>query len=137
MSNPTVDEELEKLARRLHEWYLEATGRLDPKNYNPDAQKSYDQLREPQKDIDRYIAGQILVLLTQAKAEAQNELLDAERFMTADRIAIEFAPLMVHATQEGFPEMSAQIVKNVAAKLEEIKAPYKAHRTTQTDKEEK
>jgi hypothetical protein len=44
------------LANQLHRWYLEATLTLDPKNYNPDAQKKYEDLNEEQKFIDRYIA---------------------------------------------------------------------------------
>ncbi len=60
---PTPDSEQELLARQMHEWYLEAIGQLDPKNFNHDAQKSYDQLREQQKDIDRYIAGQVLAVI--------------------------------------------------------------------------
>jgi len=46
----------EEWARKQHEWYLEATAKLHPESYNPNAQKSYDDLTEEQKFIDRYIA---------------------------------------------------------------------------------
>lgn len=55
-----INSKIEMLAELLHTWYLEATKELDPKNYNPDAQKSYYQLNEDQKKIDRYIAKKIL-----------------------------------------------------------------------------
>ena len=54
----------EELAEKLHEWYLEATKELNPESYNPDAQKSYGDLTEEQKFIDRYIAGKILAITT-------------------------------------------------------------------------
>lgn len=44
---------------QLHEWYLEATKELNPESYNPNAQKSYDQLTEEQRFIDKYIADKI------------------------------------------------------------------------------
>jgi len=46
----------EELARKMHEWYLEATKKLHPESYNTNAQKSYDDLTDEQKEIDRYIA---------------------------------------------------------------------------------
>lgn len=52
-------DEVEKLAERLHIWYLEATKELHPESYNPHAQKSYAELTEEQRFIDRYIAGKI------------------------------------------------------------------------------
>lgn len=38
--------DIEQLARKQHEWYLEATKELHPESYNPNAQKSYDDLTE-------------------------------------------------------------------------------------------
>src|SRR5581483_11378048 len=52
----------ETMAEQLHVWYLEATQALDPANYNPKAQKSYAELNEQQKEIDRYIARKVLAL---------------------------------------------------------------------------
>lgn len=52
----------EKLACKLHEWYLEATKALKPESYNPDAQKAYADLTEEQRQIDRYIAKKVLSL---------------------------------------------------------------------------
>lgn len=43
----------------LHKWYLEATKKLNPKSFNEDAQKPYEQLSEEQKYIDKYIANKI------------------------------------------------------------------------------
>lgn len=43
----------------LHNWYLEATARIDPNNYNDKAQKPYDELNREQKFIDNYIASKI------------------------------------------------------------------------------
>lgn len=51
-----LTDEIEKLAEKLHIWYLEATKELSPESYNPDAQKEYKDLTEEQKFIDRYIA---------------------------------------------------------------------------------
>ncbi len=53
-------EPVETLARKLHFWYLEATKMLNPKSYNPLAQKDYADLTEEQKQIDRFIAKKIL-----------------------------------------------------------------------------
>lgn len=61
MSDELKDKlETEQLARKLHEWYLEGTKKLNPENYNAKAQKSYDELNEEQKEIDRYIAKAIV-----------------------------------------------------------------------------
>ena len=53
--------EVEKMAKQLHVWYLEATRNLNPKSYNSKAQKSYEDLTEEQKKIDRYIALRVLI----------------------------------------------------------------------------
>ncbi len=60
--------DLEKLSEQLHIWYLEATKELNPKSFNSNAQKSYQELTEEQKYIDRYIANKIL--------QSRQELLD-------------------------------------------------------------
>ena len=62
-------EEAEKLAEKLHEWYLEATKELNPKNYNPNAQKQYHELNDEQKFIDRYIAMKALQSISQSAVE--------------------------------------------------------------------
>jgi len=51
---------IEGLAEKLHEWYLEATSKLNPESYNPEAQKKYKDLTGEQKFIDRFIAKKIL-----------------------------------------------------------------------------
>ena len=47
------------LAQQLHEWYLAATAELSPEFYNPEAQKSFDELTPEQQYIDRFIAGKV------------------------------------------------------------------------------
>ena len=58
MSDPVITD-TEALARKLHEWYLEAIKLIDKKNYNQKAVKSYDELNEQQRYIDVWIASQI------------------------------------------------------------------------------
>ena len=53
----------EQLAKKLHEWYLEASKKISSESYNTKAQKSYQDLTEEQKLIDRYIAEKILDFL--------------------------------------------------------------------------
>ena len=45
---------------QLHKWYLEATTKLHPESFNPNAQKSYSELTEEQKFIDKYISDAIM-----------------------------------------------------------------------------
>jgi len=45
--------------QQLHVLYLEATKSLHPESYNPNAQKSYDELTDEQRQIDEYIAEKI------------------------------------------------------------------------------
>jgi hypothetical protein len=47
------------LAEQLHIWYLEATKELNPKSFNLNAQKSYEELTDEQKFIDKYIANKL------------------------------------------------------------------------------
>lgn len=47
------------LARKLHEFYLNATRELKPESYNKEAQKSFDDLTGEQKSIDTSIAEQL------------------------------------------------------------------------------
>jgi len=61
--------EIEKLAERLHIWYLEVTKKINPKSFNPNAQKEYSKLTEEQKFIDKYISEKILEELEQREKE--------------------------------------------------------------------
>lgn len=54
-----LKEEIEEQAKELHEWYLEAIKKLNPKSFNENANKPYGELTEEQKEIDRYIAKKI------------------------------------------------------------------------------
>jgi len=56
------NQKLEIMSEILHNWYLEATKKLDKKHYNSKAQKKYNDLTKKQKSIDRYIANKILNL---------------------------------------------------------------------------
>ena len=58
-----VEEEI--TPEQLHRWYLEAIKKISPKSYNPNAIKEYSELDEDQKDIDRYIASKIQIVLAQ------------------------------------------------------------------------
>lgn len=59
------------LPRKMHEWYLEATRELNPESYNPNAQKTYDELTDEQKFIDRYIAEKVEALIAKREVEAR------------------------------------------------------------------
>lgn len=69
----------EELAQQLHKWYLEATKRISKLSFNPKAQRSYTQLTNEQKYIDRYIAGKVLGELEKKEAELteKNKQLDS------------------------------------------------------------
>lgn len=59
IKNPSVDE----LARKLHEWYLDAIGILIEKgssDYNKNAMKPYNKLNPNQRFIDLYIARKLI-----------------------------------------------------------------------------
>ena len=56
----------ELVAEQLHIWYLEATKKLPPESYNPNAQHAYKNLSEKQKEIDRYIAQKVIELINNA-----------------------------------------------------------------------
>lgn len=62
----TLSKIIERITpKQLHDWYLEATKELNPENYNPNAQKSYEDLADEQKFIDKYIADKISQSLIQ------------------------------------------------------------------------
>jgi hypothetical protein len=52
---------------KIHEWYLEACKRVKPKNFNPKAQKPYEELNEEQRFIDRFIVNKIFDMLLGGK----------------------------------------------------------------------
>ena len=49
----------EELAEQMHIWYLEATLKLHPESFNPNAQKKYEDLTDEQKFIDIFIAKKV------------------------------------------------------------------------------
>lgn len=42
--------------KELHDWYLQSTKLLNPKSYNPNAQKPFENLTKEQQQIDKLIA---------------------------------------------------------------------------------
>ena len=57
------------IAKKLHDWYLEATAKLKPESFNHNAKKSYDDLTDEQKFIDIYIAKKVVSFISQATRE--------------------------------------------------------------------
>ena len=55
---------VEKMAKQLHLWYLEAIKTIPKSAYNVEAQVSYKNLSDEQKNIDRYIAVKVLEAFT-------------------------------------------------------------------------
>ena len=74
----------EDLSRKMHEWYLEATKELNPESYNAKAQKSYDDLTEEQKQIDRYIANKVIQLLSSQLEEVEKGIKDYRKRIIKD-----------------------------------------------------
>ena len=54
-----IDEAINIKPKQLHDWYLEATAKLDPDSYNSKAQVDYEFLSSDQQYIDEYIADKI------------------------------------------------------------------------------
>jgi len=50
----------EDLAKKLHEWYLEALEKSDPDRSDPEVQKAYEKLSIEKKFLDQYIAKKII-----------------------------------------------------------------------------
>jgi hypothetical protein len=74
LNEPASEQPEEQMAEQLHVWYLEATQALDPANYNPKAQKSYAELNEQQKEIDRYIARKINAALEAEREKVKQQM---------------------------------------------------------------
>jgi len=43
----------------LHNWYLQGSKELDPDNFNDEAQVPYEELPEPQRKLDQFIADKV------------------------------------------------------------------------------
>lgn len=56
----TDEKRIDRLARQLHDWYLEAVKSLDQKSYNKEAAKPYGDLTKDQKSIDIFIAKKLI-----------------------------------------------------------------------------
>lgn len=66
----TPDNSVEdKVAEKLHNWYLEAVKEISPESFNPLANKPYSELTDEQKSIDRFIAAKVSKLLTEARID--------------------------------------------------------------------
>jgi hypothetical protein len=94
--------ELEAMSEQLHVWYLEGTRELDPASYNPKAQKSYVELNEQQKEIDRYIAKKVLAALAAERAVSGKY----RDMMLQAQAAIEKLPEQLLETQRQNPAWS-------------------------------
>ena len=80
--------EIEELARKLHEWYLLATEKLNPDSYNPKAQKQYDDLTPEQQSIDIFIAGFVLAWHVQQVEEMEREIRGLQKQLTEVSISL-------------------------------------------------
>lgn len=81
----TTNEQIEEMAEKLHDWYLEAIESLSKGSFNPKAQVAYENLSEEQKYIDRYIAGKVLGLAKQS-AEQARERRNGELLIMMDKL---------------------------------------------------
>ena len=88
------------LAEKLHEWYLEATKKLNPESFNPNAQESYDELTEEQKFIDKYIAQKIRELIP-SEEDIQKILWEISRIEIGSPASIMLAQAIAEAIEKG------------------------------------
>ena len=106
---PQTNEEV--LAQQLHTWYLEATAvGLKEGEFNPNAQKSYEDMTEAQRNIDRYIARKILAghrqTLTQLLERVKTMRADSDRDYTVEyrvcraQIAADISSLLLEGEEE-------------------------------------
>lgn len=87
MSDRIDAEIVEKLAEKMHIWYLEATRMLHPESYNPKAQKAYSELTEKQKNIDRYIAGHVIGMMESIETITKGlEEIEKETMIKIDKL---------------------------------------------------
>ncbi len=73
----TLDTEkgIEDVAQKLHSWYLEACLRPESGlDFNPAAQEPYEDLKETQKFLDRYIAEKVIALIKEERDENYREM---------------------------------------------------------------
>ncbi len=73
MKTRTKKEYIEEVAEQIHNWYLEACKQLSPESYNPKAQKSYADLTEEQKEMDRFLANKFIEALSKQEKEIRSE----------------------------------------------------------------
>lgn len=67
----------DKTARILHDWYLEATMNPGMNSVaNPSAMIPFDDLKEDQKNIDRYISERVNELIAQKVMKATKPLIE-------------------------------------------------------------
>ncbi len=93
----------ELMAEKLHELYLEATKELNPKSYNPNAQKAYKDLTEEQKFIDRYIAQAILTLIRKREIDARIDEVDKLKF-DEDDVYFPYGEIYMTTIQDAYNE---------------------------------
>lgn len=77
----------EKLAEKLHEWYLEACQKPESgMDFNPAAQEPYEALKETQKFLDRYIAGKILPYISKPRVGFLRQWLNEDRITDSNKM---------------------------------------------------
>jgi len=54
-----IDEKELVTPEELHQMYLDGSHKLDPDNFNDKAQVPFEELPEPQKKLDKFIADEI------------------------------------------------------------------------------
>lgn len=74
--------------KQLHDWYLEATKNLNPESFNKEAQKSFEELTDEQKYIDKYIANRITSRLSVIVSSNSNKIHQEIKRKIEDKISI-------------------------------------------------
>ncbi len=59
---------------QLHKWYLQAIKYVDPENFNPKADKDFEDMTEEQQYIDQHITLRINEVIKQAVKELKEEI---------------------------------------------------------------
>ena len=96
--------------KELHDWYLEGSKELDPDNFNDEAQVEYEDLPEPQKKLDQFIAKKVnaneaiqLGDRVKIKGEGVGEVVDIE----GDTFTVDFG-----AQTKGFRKNELEFLRH-------------------------
>ena len=100
----------EQLAEKLHEWYLEACKELNPESYNAKAQKSYADLTEEQKFLDRYIAGKAYSFIRKNDIESLSKDVRSKLLLR----------MMKYDSKDGYSTLHDEILEKVSNDVDDI-----------------